>query len=139
MAIAQLQRDLNGSSVTFSFSLLVYYMFEYRKNVHSWPQAQIRQQGEFESIHRDMMIGIKAWEFDPMDLEDPFPNNEGSVHIWQGNEDGLVSVVLQRYVAERLPWVRYQELKGSGHMFPYADGMGDKIMKTFLLGETFVS
>lgn len=86
-----------------------------------------------------MMIGIKAWEFDPMDLEDPFPNNEGSVHIWQGNEDGLVSVVLQRYVAERLPWVRYQELKGSGHMFPYADGMGDKIMKTFLLGETFVS
>ncbi|PHU06262.1 hypothetical protein BC332_22751 [Capsicum chinense] len=101
-------------------------------------RAQIRQQGEFESIHRDMMIGIKTWEFDPMDLEDPFHNNEGSVHIWQGDEDGLVSVVLQRYVAERLPWIRYHELKGSGHLFPYEDGMGDKIMKTFLLGETFV-
>ncbi|XP_060201227.1 uncharacterized protein LOC132629853 isoform X1 [Lycium barbarum] len=101
-------------------------------------RAQIRQQGEFESIHRDMIIGIKTWEFDPMDLEDPFPNNEGSVHIWQGDEDGLVPVVLLRYVAERLPWIRYHEIKGGGHLFPYADGMGDKIMKTFLLGETFV-
>ncbi|XP_009592322.1 uncharacterized protein [Nicotiana tomentosiformis] len=101
-------------------------------------RAQIRQQGEFESLHRDAMVGFGTWEFDPMNLKNPFPNGECSVHLWQGDEDGLVPVILQRYIAERLPWIQYHELKGGGHLFPYADGMGDKIIKTFLLGENFV-
>lgn len=84
------------------------------------------------------MVGFGTWEFDPMNLKNPFPNGECSVHLWQGDEDGLVPVILQRYVAERLPWIQYHELKGGGHLFPYADGMGDKIIKTFLLGENFV-
>lgn len=99
-------------------------------------QAQAKQQGEYESIHRDMMIGFGRWEFDPMDLENPFPNNEGSVHLWQGDEDRLVPVTLQRYIAQKLPWVHYHELPGAGHLFPAApNGMVDGIIKSLLLGE----
>ncbi|XP_049407018.1 uncharacterized protein LOC125870598 isoform X1 [Solanum stenotomum] len=98
----------------------------------------VRQQGEYESIHRDLMVGFGTWEFDPMELENPFPNGEGSVHIWQGDEDGHVPVILQRFIAKKLPWIHYHEMKGGGHMFPWAEGMGDKVMKTFLLGEPFV-
>lgn len=72
-----------------------------------------------------------------MDLKNPFDKNEGSIHLFQGDEDGLVPVILQRYIAQKLPWIQYHEIKGGGHLFPYADGMGDKIIKTFLLGEKF--
>ncbi|CAK7325245.1 unnamed protein product [Dovyalis caffra] len=74
-------------------------------------------QGEFESLHRDLMVVFGKWEFDPMDLENPFPNNEGSVHIWQGDEDVLVPASLQRYIAQKLPWINYHELPGAGHLF----------------------
>ncbi|KAE8668427.1 germin-like protein subfamily 3 member 2-like [Hibiscus syriacus] len=94
-----------------------------------------RQQGEYESLHRDLMIGFGTWEFSPMDLENPFPNNEGSVHLWNGDEDLLVPVSLQRYIAQQLPWIHYHELRGAGHMFPHASGMSDNIVNALLVGE----
>ncbi|KAL4605839.1 hypothetical protein ACB092_09G059000 [Castanea dentata] len=97
--------------------------------------AQVRQQGEFESLHRDMIVGFGAWEFSPLDLENPFPNNEGSVHLWHGDEDWIVPVMLQRYIAQQLPWIHYHELPGAGHLFPHADGMSDTIIKAILTGE----
>uniref|UniRef100_A0A2C9V8D5 AB hydrolase-1 domain-containing protein n=1 Tax=Manihot esculenta TaxID=3983 RepID=A0A2C9V8D5_MANES len=93
------------------------------------------QQGEYESLHRDMMIAFGSWEFDPMDLDNPFPNNEGSVHLWQGDEDRFVPVMLQRYIAQRLPWIHYHELPGSGHLFPFIDRIPDKIIKAMLTEE----
>ncbi|KAM0005427.1 hypothetical protein Hdeb2414_s0211g00833801 [Helianthus debilis subsp. tardiflorus] len=62
-------------------------------------KEQVRQQGEYESIHSDLNIGFGTWEFDPTEIKNPFPENEGSVHIWQGDEDILVPVTLQRYIA----------------------------------------
>ncbi|KAI4364194.1 hypothetical protein MLD38_020321 [Melastoma candidum] len=97
--------------------------------------AQVRQQGDYVSLHRDMMVGFGTWEFDPMDLENPFPNGEGSVHLWQGDDDLLVPVTLQRYIAQRLPWIKYHELPGTGHLIPMAEGMSDKIVKALLLEE----
>ncbi|XP_075638636.1 uncharacterized protein LOC142610648 [Castanea sativa] len=97
--------------------------------------AQVRQQGEFESLHRDMIVGFGAWEFSPLDLENPFPNSEGSVHLWHGDEDWIVPVMLQRYIAQQLPWIHYHELPGAGHLFPHADGMSDTIIKAILTGE----
>ena len=70
-----------------------------------------------------------------MDLDNPFPNNEGSVHLWHGNEDGLVPVTLQRYIAQQLSWIHYHELPSAGHLFLFADGMGDNIVKALLIGE----
>ncbi|XP_059665918.1 uncharacterized protein LOC132311820 [Cornus florida] len=100
-------------------------------------KAYVTQQGEYESRHRNLMIGFGRWEFDPMDLKNPFLGNEGSVHVWQGDEDGIVPVILQRYIARKLPWIHYHELPGAGHLFPFADGMTEAILKTLLLGEKY--
>ncbi|GAB2300710.1 hypothetical protein Dimus_034747 [Dionaea muscipula] len=95
-------------------------------------RAAVRQQGEFESLHRDMIVGFQNWEFSPMNLSNPFPQNEGTVHLWQGDEDRLVPVLLQRYIVQQLPWINYHEIPGAGHLFPYANGMSDAIIKAQL-------
>ncbi|CAN1252209.1 Lipase 1 [Linum perenne] len=78
---------------------------------------KIRQQGIHESLHRDILAGYAKWEFDPMDLTNPFPNNEGSVHIWQGSEDRIIPREINRYLAEKIPWIRYHEVEDVGHLF----------------------
>ncbi|CAH9097281.1 unnamed protein product [Cuscuta europaea] len=93
------------------------------------------QQGRFESIHQDMIVGFGKWEFDPMGLSNPFPDGEGSVHLWHGDEDGLVPVTLQRYIAGKLPWIKYHEVPQGGHLFPFEEGMKEAILKTLLTGE----
>ncbi|GLT50087.1 hypothetical protein SLA2020_235980 [Shorea laevis] len=98
-------------------------------------KPRVTQQGVYESLHRDMMIGFGKWEFDPMDLDNPFPDKEGSVHLWQGDDDRLVPVSLQSYIAKKLGWIQYHELPGSGHIFPYADGMSEAILRALLFGE----
>lgn len=72
-----------------------------------------------------------------MDVENPFPNNEGgsSVHIWQGDEDRLVPATLQRFIAQKLDWIQYHEITGAGHLLPLADGMSEAILRALLLGE----
>lgn len=95
-------------------------------------QTQPRLQGEFESIHRDLNIGFGKWEFDPVDLENPFQYSNGSVHLWMGGEDRVVPPTLQRYIAQRLGWINYHEVVGGGHMFAFADEMGDGILKALL-------
>eukprot|EP00262_Sarcandra_glabra_P013707 TRINITY_DN3869_c0_g1_i2.p1 TRINITY_DN3869_c0_g1~~TRINITY_DN3869_c0_g1_i2.p1 ORF type:complete len:350 (+),score=43.84 TRINITY_DN3869_c0_g1_i2:53-1102(+) len=94
-----------------------------------------RQQGVYESLHRDVMIGFGTWEFDPMNINNPFPHNEGSVHLWQGYEDRLVPVSLQRYVSERLPWIRYHEVPDGGHLLFFNSSLRENILKALLLGE----
>ncbi|XP_010553366.1 PREDICTED: uncharacterized protein LOC104823482 [Tarenaya hassleriana] len=92
----------------------------------------VTQQGTHESLFRDMIVGFGKWEFDPTQLENPFPSNEGSVHLWQGDEDALVPISLQRYIAQKLPWLRYHEVPGGGHMFSFAKGMVEEIVTTLL-------
>ncbi|KAL3838199.1 hypothetical protein ACJIZ3_022790 [Penstemon smallii] len=95
------------------------------------------QQGVHESLHRDLMVGFGHWEFDPMNIENPFVESElGSVHLWHGVEDGLVPVMLQRYIAEKLPWIHYHELPNAGHLFAHVDtSVKDAILKTLLNGD----
>lgn len=95
----------------------------------------VTQQGEFESFHRDLMVAFGKWEFDPMDIKNPFPNNEGSVHLWQGDEDRLSPVILQRFIANKLSWIQYHEFPGEGHLFPFVKGTTEALMKTFLMGK----
>ncbi|XP_076920766.1 uncharacterized protein LOC143581984 [Bidens hawaiensis] len=98
-------------------------------------QDYVRQQGLAESLCRDMNIGFGKWEFDPMGIENPFSNNEGSVHLWHGDEDTLVPVSLQRHIAKKLPWVHYHELQGAGHMLQYDNDHKEVILKSLLIGE----
>lgn len=87
------------------------------------------QQGTHESYMRDMMVMFGKWEFDPMELMNPpFP-----VHLWQGDEDGLVPVALQRHICSRLTWVEYHELSETGHYLLGVNGFGDIVLKTLLL------
>ncbi|GLT89977.1 hypothetical protein SLE2022_079320 [Rubroshorea leprosula] len=72
--------------------------------------------------------------FNPTDLE-KFPNVEGSVHLWQGDEDRFVPVTMQRYIVQKLPSIQYHELPGAGHMFPMAEGMSNSIIKALLIGK----
>ncbi|XP_020162857.1 uncharacterized protein [Aegilops tauschii subsp. strangulata] len=84
------------------------------------------QQGIHESYYRDMMVMFGKWEFDPMSL----PKPPCPVHIWQGDEDGLVPVVLQRHIASRLSWVNYHELPATGHFLSPVPGLGDTVLQT---------
>lgn len=100
-------------------------------------KTQVKQQGEYESIHRDLMIAFGKWEFSPLEIEKPFPDNEvGSVHLWQGDEDGLVPVTLQRYIAKTLPWIQYHEIPGGGHLFGYTEGMAEAVLRALLDGQS---
>jgi pimeloyl-ACP methyl ester carboxylesterase len=96
-------------------------------------QYESRQQGEHESLHRDMMVGFGKWRWSPLEMEDPFPSGEAKVHLWHGAEDLIVPVELSRYIAEKLSWVRYHELPTAGHLFPIVEGMPDVILKSLLI------
>lgn len=63
-------------------------------------QDKLRQRGVFESLRHDFIVGFGDWDYDSMDLTNPFPQNQSSIHIWQGYEDMVVSFHLQRYVSE---------------------------------------
>lgn len=93
------------------------------------------QQGVYESLLRDMNNMFGRWDFDPGDLENPFPNGEGSVHIWHGLEDYLVPMMLQKYVHRRLPWVHLHEIPGAGHFLPGVNGLPDQVMRALLVKE----
>ncbi|CAM8999572.1 unnamed protein product [Rhodiola kirilowii] len=75
-------------------------------------QEEIREQvpqlltGDYQetsttSYDMDIKIGFGKWEweFDPMELSNPFPNKGTSVHLWQGYEDNVVPLNLQRHLA----------------------------------------
>lgn len=90
------------------------------------------QQGVHESLHRDMIVAFGPWDFDPTEIDDPFPNGEGSVHLWQGDVDGLVPVALQRYIAKKLPWIKYHEMQNTGHMFLALKSAQDAVLDALL-------
>ncbi|GKV38948.1 hypothetical protein SLEP1_g46795 [Rubroshorea leprosula] len=96
--------------------------------------AYATQQGDYESLHRDLIVVSQSWGFNPTDLE-KFPNVEGSVQLWQGDEDRFVPVTMQRYIVQKLPSIQYHELPGAGHMFPMAEGMSNSIIKALLIGK----
>ncbi|XP_030957406.1 uncharacterized protein LOC115979493 isoform X1 [Quercus lobata] len=98
-------------------------------------EHKIRQQGVYESLHRDMMVHFGNWEFDPMELKNPFPDNEASVHLWHGHEDKLVPYELQRYVAKKLPWIRYHEVSDGGHLMIHESSLCVAMFRELLLGE----
>lgn len=99
-------------------------------------QEYATQQGVHETLHRDMIVGFGQWEFDPMDLDDPFPTGEGRVHLWQGAEDGLVSASMQRYIAKKLPWIQYHEVANAGHMFLAETAVKDAVFSALVTGNT---
>lgn len=95
-------------------------------------QEKVRQQGDYESLLRDVMAAVGTWEFDPLDLGNPTSNNEGSFHIWQGYEDKLIPFELNRYISKRLPWIQYHEVPDAGHLLIYNATHCEAIFKSLL-------
>lgn len=100
-------------------------------------RAQGTQQGEAESLCRDLMVMFSDWEFEPCDVENPFVDRPGQVHIWQGEEDYLVPKDLQRIIHKKLPWINYHEVVGGGHFLSMRPGFTENALRTMLLGENF--
>ncbi|KAA8549860.1 hypothetical protein F0562_001544 [Nyssa sinensis] len=96
-------------------------------------EEKIVQQGVYESLYRDILAGYGKWEFDPMDITNPFPNSEGSVHIWQGFEDRIIPYKLNRYISEKLPWIRYHEVPDVGHFLIFESILCEAILRELLL------
>lgn len=97
-------------------------------------EEKISQQGVYESLYRDIMGGYGKWEFDPMDLTNPWPDHEGSAHIWQGYEDRIIPYEVNRYLTQKLPWIRYHEVPDQGHMLIFERSFCEAILKELLLG-----
>lgn len=97
-------------------------------------QEKVRQQGVYESLYRDIMAGYATWEFDPLDINNPFPHKEGSIHIWQGCEDALIPFEINRFISKKLPWIRYHEVPGAGHLLIFNSSLCEAILKELLIG-----
>lgn len=95
-------------------------------------QDKIKQRGIFVSLRRDFLVGFGNWEFDPMHISNPFPPNESSVHIWQGHEDKVVPIQLQRHVSAKLPWIQYHEVPDVGHLIVHDSKLCEAILRALL-------
>ncbi|GAV86736.1 Abhydrolase_6 domain-containing protein [Cephalotus follicularis] len=98
-------------------------------------QENLRLRKVFGTLRHDFMLAFGKWDFDPMDLDNPFLHDEGSLHIWQGHEDKVVPFQLQRYISNKLPWIRYHEIPDGGHLIVHYDGVCEAILKALLIGE----
>lgn len=79
-----------------------------------------------------MIVSYSNWEFDPSDISNPFPNNEGSVHIWQGYDDKFIPFELNRYLSQQIPWIQYHEVPDAGHLLIHKAGLCEAIFKELI-------
>jgi len=98
-------------------------------------QNKLENRSIFENLRRDFMVGFAKWEFDPLTLDNLFPKDEGSVHLWAGLEDRVVPVELQRHVMGELPWIKYHEIPRGGHLIVYDSEICESILRALLLEE----
>ncbi|KAE8009665.1 hypothetical protein FH972_006089 [Carpinus fangiana] len=84
---------------------------------------KVRQQRVCESLHRDIIVHFGNWEFDPVEIKNPFPNNEASVHLWHGYEDTPVPYEMQQYLVKKLPWIWCHEVPDGGHLMIHESGL----------------
>ncbi|KAG6417286.1 hypothetical protein SASPL_119440 [Salvia splendens] len=98
-------------------------------------QNKVRDRTVFDSLRRDFVVAFGKWDFDPLELCNPYPQRESTVHIWQGHEDKVVPVQLQRHVSGKLPWIRYHEVPDGGHLLVYDSDVCEAILRSLVLGE----
>ncbi|KHN21143.1 hypothetical protein glysoja_006622 [Glycine soja] len=86
---------------------------------------KLREQVVFDTLRGDWMVAFGNWEFDPLKLSNPFPDNRISAHIWQGYEDKVVPSQIQRLVTQKLPWIQNHEVPDGGHLIVHYRGLCD--------------
>ncbi|CAI0544309.1 unnamed protein product [Linum tenue] len=111
---------------------------EILKKIPGFPmlsKAKLAEREVFDTLRHDFLVGFGDWEFDPTELENPFPSNTSNFHIWQGYEDRVVPFQLQRFISGKLPWIRYHEVPEGGHLIVHYNGLGEAVLKSLLVGE----
>nr|GEY17354.1 hypothetical protein [Tanacetum cinerariifolium] len=98
-------------------------------------KSQLKEEPIFHSLCKDIIVAFGKWDFDPLSLTNPFGGSECRFHIWQGYEDKVVPVELQRYISTRLPWIKYREVPDGGHLLVYDTDVCEAILRSLLLGE----
>ncbi|KAL3850307.1 hypothetical protein ACJIZ3_012189 [Penstemon smallii] len=98
-------------------------------------QNKLGNREVFDSLRRDFIVAFGKWDFDPIDLCNPYPKSESRVHMWQGHEDKVVPFQLQRYVSKKLSWIQYHEVPDGGHLLVYDNVVCEAILRSLLLGE----
>ncbi|XP_044504593.1 uncharacterized protein LOC123224899 isoform X2 [Mangifera indica] len=98
-------------------------------------QDRLQDRGVFNTLRDDFLMGFGDWEFDPMELSNPFPENESSVHIWQGYEDKVVPFQIQRYISGKLGWIKYHEVVDGGHLIVHYNGVCDSVLRALLVSK----
>ncbi|XVF46906.1 hypothetical protein PTKIN_Ptkin03bG0065800 [Pterospermum kingtungense] len=98
-------------------------------------KERLRERHVFDTLRSDFLACYGDWDFDPMELSNPYPTNESCVHIWQGYEDKVVPFELQRCISKKLPWIRYHEVPDGGHLLVHYSGLCETILRALLLGE----
>lgn len=98
-------------------------------------KSKLKEEPIFHSLCKDFIVAFGKWDFDPLSLTNPFAGSERHLHIWQGYEDKVVPVELQRYVSTRLPWIKYREVPDGGHLLVYDSDVCEAILRSLLLGE----
>ncbi|KAI4334243.1 hypothetical protein L6164_018957 [Bauhinia variegata] len=102
-------------------------------------KEKLKEKVVFDTLHDDFKLAFGKWEFNPLELSNPFTQNRSSVHIWQGCEDKIVPSQLQRFVSGKLPWIRYHEVPDGGHLILYYNGLCESVLRALLLGEEHLS
>ncbi|KAG6592364.1 hypothetical protein SDJN03_14710, partial [Cucurbita argyrosperma subsp. sororia] len=95
-------------------------------------QKKVLQQGQHDSFNRDILCSYGKWEFDLMALTNPFPDNKGSVHMWQGSEDRMVPIELNHFIAQKLTWIQYHEIPNHGHLLVHEAEPFEAILRALL-------
>ncbi|CBI28332.3 unnamed protein product, partial [Vitis vinifera] len=82
-------------------------MLKKLSEIPSAGQEKIRQQGVHESLHRDIMAGY---------------------------QDKIIPYKLNRYISEKLPWIRYHEVPEGGHLLIFDQKTCEDILRGLLPG-----
>ncbi|KAL4591717.1 hypothetical protein LXL04_004688 [Taraxacum kok-saghyz] len=99
-------------------------------------KSKLKEEPIFDSLRKDVIVAFEKWDFDPLNLTHPFgQQSQCRLHIWQGYEDKVVPVELQRYVWKRLPWIKYHEVPDGGHLLVYDSDVCEAMLRSLLLGE----
>ncbi|KAH1215388.1 Protein PLASTID MOVEMENT IMPAIRED 2 [Glycine max] len=98
------------SNVTKPSSLIIISKFQYDYSRNQAGKAneiaeknKLREQLFFDTLRGDWKVASGIWEFDPLKLSNPFPDNRISAHIRQGYENKVVASKIQRFVTQKLP------------------------------------
>ncbi|KAL8136784.1 hypothetical protein V2J09_002785 [Rumex salicifolius] len=102
-------------------------------------ENKLENKSVFENLRGDFMVGYGKWEFDPLKLQNPFTEKDICVQLWAGYEDRVVPVQLQRFMSQKLSWMKLHEVPNGGHFIVHDSQVCESVLRSLLLDEEIES